>query len=361
MKSILINIAILTNWLAVVALILAYLAVYIPPDRLWSLAFFGLAYPYLLVINLIFVFIWIYLNPRYFWISLLFIGIGYFHLPNFVQFKGRKTSSSETIKVISFNCHHFASAIKEGEKNEPFQNIIDYIGEQEADIICIQESRLRSSGELSEGNLKKSLSKGKKLHLIKPDKINAYAIFTRYDVKNRGEIHFEKSTNMALWADLKTEKGMIRVYNCHFQSNRIMPAKYKIIKNPTIKVKNQTVREVKEIGCKLREGYQKRASQVRQVKEHIAASPYPVIICADFNDTPVSYTYWHMSKNLKDTFVESGIGISNTYRGKLPALRIDYILTANRFDAYNYQRHRVKYSDHYPISCELILQQSESE
>jgi len=361
LKSILQKITILSNWLAVIALLLAYLAVYIPPDKLWFLAFFGLAYPYLLFLNLIFVFIWIYLKKRYFWISLLFIGIGYFHLPNILQFKGQKTNSPETIKVISFNCHHFISAIKEGEKNEPFQNIIDYLGEQQADILCIQESRLWGVGELSEGNLKKTLSKGKKLHLIKPNTTNSYTIFTRYDVKNWGEIHFEKSTNMVLWADLKTEMGMIRVYNCHFQSNRIMPDKYQIIKNPKLNIENQTVREVKELGCKLRVGYQKRANQVRQVKEHMDASPYPVIICADFNDTPVSYTYWQMSKNLKDTFVESGYGISNTYRGKLPALRIDYILTDNRFDAYNYHRHRVKYSDHYPISCELILQQSGSE
>lgn len=51
--------------------------------------------------------------------------------------------------------------------------------------------------------------------------------------------------------------------------------------------------------------------------------------------------------------VESGSGISNTYRGKLPPFRIDYIFYSAYFEGFNYQRYKVKYSDHLPISTLL--------
>jgi endonuclease/exonuclease/phosphatase family metal-dependent hydrolase len=69
-----------------------------------------------------------------------------------------------------------------------------------------------------------------------------------------------------------------------------------------------------------------RARQAEILREHIAASPHPVIVCGDFNDTPLSYSYRLMSKGLKDSFMEKGWGLGTTYAGALPALRIDYIL-----------------------------------
>ncbi len=41
------------NLVAVMALLLAYAASYISPDRYWFFAFFGLAYPYLITAKLI--------------------------------------------------------------------------------------------------------------------------------------------------------------------------------------------------------------------------------------------------------------------------------------------------------------------
>jgi endonuclease/exonuclease/phosphatase family metal-dependent hydrolase len=79
------------------------------------------------------------------------------------------------------------------------------------------------------------------------------------------------------------------------------------------------------------------------------------MICGDFNDTPWSYTYHTVIDNLEDSFVESGFGLSNTYNGKLPSFRIDYILHSKQYTSYNYKRDRVPYSDHFPISCYLEL------
>jgi endonuclease/exonuclease/phosphatase family metal-dependent hydrolase len=89
----------------------------------------------------------------------------------------------------------------------------------------------------------------------------------------------------------------------------------------------------------------------------IEQSPYPVIICGDFNDTPSSYTYHQLSEGLIDAFKESGNGIGHTYGGALPSFRIDYILHDERFKSTRFNTIRSKFSDHYPITTSLKLQE----
>ena len=79
-----------------------------------------------------------------------------------------------------------------------------------------------------------------------------------------------------------------------------------------------------------------RAMQADTIADIIAASPYPVIVCGDFNDTPISYTYRRVSRKLKDAFREVGRGYSYTYRGFFDMLRIDYVLFDKRFTALGY-------------------------
>ena len=74
-------------------------------------------------------------------------------------------------------------------------------------------------------------------------------------------------------------------------------------------------------------------------------------MCGDFNDTPSSYTYTTISKNLKDAFVETGTGFGRTYVGKFPSYRIDYILYQGELNAYDFQTLPDELSDHYPITA----------
>ena len=59
-------------------------------------------------------------------------------------------------------------------------------------------------------------------------------------------------------------------------------------------------------------------------------------------------------KNLIDSFRVSAKGFGDSYV-KIPALRIDYILHEEQFNSTNYQKHNEILSDHYAISCEIII------
>src|SRR5690606_23644184 len=97
------------------------------------------------------------------------------------------------------------------------------------------------------------------------------------------------------------------------------------------------------------------AHQVELISRHALSSPYPVIICGDFNDSPVSYSYNTITQNFTDAFGESAYGIGNTYRGKFPSFRIDYIFHDKRFNSGNYITHPESISDHHSISTEIYL------
>jgi endonuclease/exonuclease/phosphatase family metal-dependent hydrolase len=102
---------------------------------------------------------------------------------------------------------------------------------------------------------------------------------------------------------------------------------------------------------RLKREFVNRANLVEILHDSIQASPYPVILCGDFNDTPSSYTYSILSDDLKDAFRNSGNGAGKTYSGPFPSFRIDYMFHDPKITSTAYRTIKEKLSDHYPITC----------
>ncbi|MFA6949595.1 MAG: hypothetical protein WCQ70_02820, partial [Lentimicrobiaceae bacterium] len=91
-------------------LVLGYLAAYIPPDKNWMFAFAGLIFPYVVIANIIFIFIWLFLRRKLFWISLIALLICWNRLSNYVQYNKQEPADStkaSPIKIISYNVQIF--------------------------------------------------------------------------------------------------------------------------------------------------------------------------------------------------------------------------------------------------------------
>jgi len=54
-----------------------------------------------------------------------------------------------------------------------------------------------------------------------------------------------------------------------------------------------------------------------------------------------------------DAFRETGKGLGNTYAGDLPSFRIDFILYSKKLQSVEFNRIKVKNSDHFPIIAKL--------
>jgi endonuclease/exonuclease/phosphatase family metal-dependent hydrolase len=178
------------------------------------------------------------------------------------------------------------------------------------------------------------------------------AMFSKYPMIARGDVMFEtqgvKDFNYCIFADIVKGTDTFRVYNVHLQSIRLHTDPH--IEGEEVQTYGSKKGAI-AVYRKLRGAFEKRASQARRVVEHLQTSPYPVVVCGDFNDTPMSYTYNQFQLRLLDAFRGSGLGLGGTYVGRLPAGRIDYLFYSPQLRAAHFQIQQHTRSDHRAVSC----------
>lgn len=352
------------NLFAVIALLLSYLASYLNPSSFWITPFFGLAYPAILLINVLFVIYWLIRWPRFSLISGIAILAGWTVVLNYIGFRENTAimvpkSSESFIRVMTYNVHNFKQF---GDKNDLFtkDQILNVIRNEQPDVICFQEFFSRKRGEY---NFKKYILEILKTehYYFKPSTDNGYeaigmAIFSKFPIKDQGNIQFAKKMNWneAIWVDLKKDDKIFRVYNVHLQSISFQPEDYKYLEKVKQKI-DTDVESSKKIGSRLKTAFIKRSNQVKMVKNHSDSCRVPYIITGDFNDTPISYTVKTISKGLNNSFREKGSGFGVTYNGAFPNFQIDYIFTSPEFSVKNYLIIDKKLSDHFPVRSDVEL------
>jgi endonuclease/exonuclease/phosphatase family metal-dependent hydrolase len=334
------------------ALLVAYLAVHINPEDFALPAFFGLAYPYILLVNFIIAVIWA-VNLRFeALISVLVIVLGYNHLANYIKFSRPSPEKQGTFRIMSYNLrlfNYFETPKRIGSE----KNILEYVKTTQPEIICFQELYIKDSYLEKDQEIRRMLGGKYYSHtkLLGRGK-NQYwgiATYSKYPIISKGEIRHPGSASLSIYSDIIIQKDTFRIFNNHLQSFRLRSMDRSLIEELATTEDNQTMDEIKSLSVSLKQGFVSRALQAQVVKNYIDRSPYPVIVLGDFNDTPVSYSYRKIRKGLNDAFVKSGYGAGFTYRGNYPPNRIDYILFDDNLISTRFDILRVKYSDHYPI------------
>ncbi len=353
MKKLLYKILLTVNLLFAFALLISYLAVHISPESFALPAFFGLAYPYILLFNIIILVMWAILLKFEALISVFVIALGFTHFSNYIKF-GRSSGDTEgTFKVMSYNVRLFDNYEKRDGSSET--KVITFLKEQRPDILCLQEFYVMGDPEQKDANIRAALG-GKyysHMRLIGSGKNRYYGIVTysKYPIVRKGQIIHPKSSSLSIFSDVIINKDTFRIFNNHLQSFRLKKMESSFIEEIAATDDQETFGKVKSLSVNLREGFVRRARQADAVKAQINISEYPVIVAGDFNDTPVSYSYRKIRKGLNDSFVRSGYGAGFTYSGKYPANRIDYILYDNALESRHFEIIKVKYSDHYPVTA----------
>lgn len=346
------------------ALLLSYLSPYVSPETVRLIPFFGLAYPIIILCALILLLIWGITRSRWFFFVLAVILIGgRLHFRLYSPPFGKQTETSpHKIKLLSYNVKNFDVYAAELEHN--FANrdgIFAFLGKQHADIICFQE--FYSQDEKNKFPTKDTLHRilqAEHFHdrMSFNRKYKNYfgvAMYSKYPMITRGFIELDQSTrnsnNFCIFADIVKGRDTFRVYNTHFQSIKFQEDDYALFgqKEYSGNVKSGVITMLR----KLHIAYQKRADQASKVIEHMEQSPYKVIICGDFNDTPMSYVYNQFCIRFTDAFRNSSSGLGITYAGKVPAGRIDYIFHSEDVESGNFKIQKEVFSDHKAISCEF--------
>ncbi len=353
----------LINLVIAFALLASYLSAYVNPETTTFFAFLGLTYPFLLGFNLLFILWWLIRGRRKLLLSLIIILIGYNPLINHVQIMpGREAPDGpEVLKILSYNAQNMShSNIGRGDVGIRNQ-IYGFLASQSADIACIQEFSAKGNKIDLVFDELKSLTQYSECFYAnynpnKTHRIDDILILSKIPYHNSGIISLPgEDHNFGIYIDIVQGEDTIRVYNLHLKSIHLQHEDYQFVEDVS---KGQTEKGTfsdgsKSILLKLHNAYKLRAQQTMMVMESLNNCTYDRIICGDFNDTPLSYAYHKISSGLEDAFVNAGYGLGNTFAGKLPPIRIDFILYSGNFKSYDFEVHKTQLSDHYPVSVYL--------
>ncbi|MBL7943823.1 MAG: endonuclease/exonuclease/phosphatase family protein [Flavobacteriales bacterium] len=361
-----------TNWLLMLAnigcvalLIGCYLAATFPPSSIGYLALLGLSYPYVLVVNLFFIVYWLFKKRKYALVSLIAILIGLGHLRSFYTMPFGKTKAEDgdtALHVLTYNVRLFN--LYEWDNNKKLRNrIFDQLDSINADVICFQEFfRSDRPGYFTTRDTLLKILPTPYYHERYSHAVNGLdyfgvAIFSRYPIINKGFVPFETDVNnYCIYADVVAGNDTLRIFNAHLASIRLQREDYALLDENRA---NEDVEQgSKRIARRLLKAYKRRQRQVERIDTAITESPYPVVLCGDFNDTPVSYCYNTLTENLDDSFREAGGGVGNTFIGfdntflkAWPTFRIDYVLHSPELKCTRYITHPEAFSDHHAVSA----------
>ncbi|MGI8892377.1 MAG: endonuclease/exonuclease/phosphatase family protein [Bacteroidia bacterium] len=345
---------------------IAILAQYISPAKIWILSLFGFTFFTFYVINFVLFIYWSLHRRKYLILPLIMLLAGLKNVTGIMQFnipENNKKAYIENngVKIMSYNVRLFD--LYNWTKNlETRSKIFDLLTDELPDILCIQEFYNSDIGDFQNLDTLLKIQKARYFHMANNITLRnvdhwGMATLSYYPIVNKGEIKLgeEGTNNMAIYSDIKIHDDTLRVYNVHLQSIKFQYKDYDYVQKMEEKNHLPDMQGSKVILGRLKGAFVKRAAQAELLRSHMESSPYPVVICGDFNDTPVSYVYNVLSDNLKDAFQQSGFGFGRTYAGIFPSFRIDYILHDKKFKSSDYNTIHKPYSDHYPITCTIYM------
>lgn len=345
-------------------LLISYLSPFISPSTLKLMPLFGLGYVIILIGNILLLIFWIILKSRWKWVvSIALLVGGSLHFRTISISTDNENTESTELHIMSYNVRLFDRYSSDRKRNyEKKDGIFKFLNNKQPDVVCFQEfyqqdaptnfitkdSIIEILGSIAYHE-RYSAFRGKRQKF-------GVAIFSKYPIIEKGTINFERqenSHNYCIYSDIVKEQDTFRVYNLHLESIHFRKDDYDVFSEEDIISKDK---QAKALGMirKVTKAFPKRAKQAQQVNRHIKSSPYPVIVCGDFNDTPMSYTYNQFNSQLTDAFRNTSFGIGATYAGNIPIGRIDYIFHSPTLNSKNFYVQKEKLSDHYAIDCKVF-------
>jgi endonuclease/exonuclease/phosphatase family metal-dependent hydrolase len=341
----------------------------------WPLTLLPIAAPYLLLVLFLFFLTWVFFQSRWLLVFpvIMLINLGY--LAHLVPFRFTapfdQDPPQEALRIMSWNVAQF-DILYDNPRPSRRDEMVALVNSFQPDIACFQEM---VAGD-SPVNLNNPYYRKYRFFPIQgfadelrlPGYHYSYhpgddfliqqhfglAIFSRYPIVNKQKVTLEdgRYNNFFNYCDIVVGKDTLRIFNIHLQSLKFNKSNLRFIDNPTIESSGMAGK-TRSILRKFKLAVWKRKKQADRVRQEIENSPYPVIVCGDFNDVPNSYPYQTIGKGLLNGFTEKGAGIGRTFSKIAPTLRIDNIFCSPRFVVQQFTRLDRELSDHFPIVADL--------
>ncbi len=339
------------NLCMVVLLLVCAYSPYVDPVAHPVISCAGLAFPAFLIVNLLFFIFWLVVYRKYALLSLVgfvaCIGAIRTYMP--INLFASKVPEG-VIKVLSYNTMAFEKN-RANTKEDP-NPVLEYLRNSDADIICLQEYIV--GGRLKKKDVDYALRDYPYKHYYKVSGSNGLGCYSRFPILSAHPVKYASANNGSIAYKINVNGDTLLVVNNHLESNKLTERDKEVyrdmMKDPDkAKVSHGSRLLIK----KLAEASAIRAPQADSIARVIAGyEGEGVIVCGDFNDSPISYAHRVIGEDLNDAFVQSGNGFGISYNQNHFYFRIDHILLSKNLKSYQCTvDNTIKSSDHYPIWC----------
>lgn len=317
----------------------------------------GLAFPVFAALNGCFLFFWLCIRQyKSSLLPLLAFLACFMPLRTYCPLNFHTDNLPEgSCKILSYNIMGFDNGTKQDGKSP----ILEYLKNSNADILCLQEYRtLNSKQNVSQKEVNRELAAYPYHHIgyVGKGRTNQVACYSKWPILSARELVTSSSYNGIMMYELKWGNDTVMLLNAHLESNKLTTSDKAVYENMLTDPEKESVRSgLRLLVRKLAEATALRAPQADTIAQAIAACPHRyIVVCGDFNDTPISYTHHTIARQLDDAFTESGCGLGTSYNRNKFYFRIDNILVSKNLQTYNCTVDRsIRASDHYPIWCHL--------
>ncbi len=329
---------------ASVALIIAYLTPYVSPSSFGSLTIVGIFAPILYITVVICMLVWLIMGRRIIAAAVAVVLIpGLFQISSFYNISLFREADAErggrSFTLLSYNVHGFSL----GSKSR-VDDFVEYLSKEPMpDVVCFQEYLRSTDG------VERIDSLFGNYHSYETEEYEDLKLvtFSRFPIIASGSIRTQGTTH---WCDVVMyERDTVRIFNNHLYTMSISDDDRKYIDAGSILADGDRMASIID---RIADHSNLRAGHVDTVRRVVDVTPYPHVLCGDFNDTPMSYVYRSISRNLNDAFVDMGRGYGYTFRPMHSILRIDYMLYSDDLECRSFATDTDnELSDHLPLSA----------
>ena len=322
---------------------------YLHPESVPKLMLLTYAFPAFLLVNVAFVLFWLVFKIKRTWIPVVGIAACWSFVRDYYPLNFPAQPSAKALKVLTYNTHGFggSTAIDSLGQNA----VCAYLKACDADIICLQESY----GSKPSGFKQEMEQLGYECIDMQNN-----MLFSRLPVLSADTLTRWPYPNIGIQAWLQHEGDSILLFNVHFESNHLSPEMKQAYRNSIKSMEQDSLRRgLIPVAQLLAAAAPIRAAQADTLATLIDqyAAACPILVCGDFNDTPISYSHRVLTRSLHSAFRQSGQGLGFSFHEHGFPVRIDHILYSPSYfsSADTKVLTDVPWSDHYPVMTTLSI------
>lgn len=303
----------------------------------------GLAFPAFLLVNAVFLVVFLLTWKRFSLIPVAGYVLCYIPVHFYSPLNIPQSVPDGAIKVMSYNVYMF-------HNNDPgsLSAIAAYVNGSGASLVCMQEAVYSDA-------VRDAFKKEYQYIDTMRNDVNGeqQIILSKYPILSKTRINAELPGCLCAAYEVLIDSVRTTVINCHFEvSGLSLEERQEFRRLVKGEWKDRSVgKESKRMIVRLGEAAKRRVPQVEGVIKYIRSRKgEPVLLFGDFNDHPVSYCHNMLAKVLTDCYVATANGPGISYHYNRIYVRIDNAMCSDYWSPYGFTIDRsIDVSDHYPI------------